>query len=72
MPGFKPVRQQGLCLCEEASPFSHKEYVPCLAPAVALIDNKDRRFYWMCGPCALHNIENRGAVLVAVKDEADA
>lgn len=65
----KPVWLQGLVTCEEASTLSRESYIPCLMPAVALVDNKDRRAYWMCGSCAIHNIENRGARLMAYREE---
>lgn len=54
--------------CEEASPLSGGIYVPCLAPAVALVDNRDRRPYYMCLGCALHNVRNRSGKLLATTD----
>lgn len=53
--------------CQEASPLSSSTYIPCLAPAVAIIDNGDRRPYFMCGPCANHNVHNRRATALYVK-----
>lgn len=53
-------------LCQEASSISVKRYVPCCSPATALVfHRKDNRSYWMCPPCADHNIRNRGGILVA-------
>lgn len=70
-PEAKPVWLQGVVTCEEASTLSRERYIPCLAPAVALVDNRDRRAYFMCGSCALHNIENRGARLMAYREERE-
>ena len=51
--------------CEEASSLSRGTYLPCAAPAMALVwHEKDRRVYQMCMPCAGHNVRNRGGVLV--------
>jgi hypothetical protein len=48
--------------CQEASILSHNFYIPCGAPAVAIVrHDKDRRSYYMCAPCADHNVRNRGA-----------
>jgi hypothetical protein len=60
--------------CQEASVLSVKTYVPCAAPAVAIVwNNRDRRGYAMCEPCAYHNENNRGCViLVEKKDDAHA
>jgi hypothetical protein len=51
--------------CQEASTLSREKYIPCFAPAVAIVYSpRDRRPYWMCGNCANHNLSNRGALLV--------
>lgn len=51
--------------CQEASVYSHTCYIPCCAPAVAVIRHeKDNRDYYMCLPCADHNLRNRGAKLI--------
>jgi hypothetical protein len=51
--------------CQEASIHSREFYIPCSSPAVAVVRHeKDRRAYYMCHPCADHNIRNRGGVLV--------
>ena len=51
--------------CEEASPLSREKYIPCNAPAVAIIyHDRDRREYRMCAPCADHNVRNRGGKMV--------
>jgi hypothetical protein len=51
--------------CQEASVLSKEKYIPCFAPAVAIVFSpKDRRAYWMCPGCASHNLSNRGALLV--------
>lgn len=57
--------------CQEASSGFPNAYVPCGRPATAMVrHDKDRRSYFMCEPCAYHNIHNRGAKLVKTK-EAD-
>lgn len=56
--------------CQEASMLSRGEYVPCSAPAVAIVHHdKDGRSYYMCAPCADHNLRNRGGRLVRVKED---
>ena len=52
--------------CQEASPFySTHRYIPCGAPAVEVVYHaKDRRAYFMCAPCADHNVRHRGGKLV--------
>jgi hypothetical protein len=50
--------------CEEASTLSKSTYIPCCRPAVTVIKNGDRRPYYMCAPCADHNVYNRGAVVL--------
>jgi hypothetical protein len=53
--------------CQEASVLSRESYIPCRAPAVAIVrHDKDRRSYYMCLPCADHNIRNRGGKLIRV------
>lgn len=48
--------------CEEASPLSHKFYIPCNRTAEYLMrSDKDRRIYRMCLMCADHNTR-RGMV----------
>jgi len=54
--------------CEEASPRSKETFIPCGAPAVALVDNGDSRPYFMCFGCADHNEKNRGAKILGTKD----
>lgn len=54
-PGPKPLT------CREASPASGAYYIPCAAPATRFIlSERGRRVYPMCGPCASHNVRNRG------------
>ena len=48
--------------CEEASTLSHNFYIPCDKPAEVMVIFKNGEGpYRMCGPCARHNIRNRGA-----------
>ena len=52
--------------CQEASMLSRGSYIPCFAPAVAIVyHDRDRRGYYMCAPCADHNVRNRGGKLIA-------
>ncbi len=60
--------QNGTALCEEASPMSKEEYIPCLISAIALVDNGDSQPYLMCFGCANHNEKNRGAKIIARKE----
>lgn len=58
--------------CQEASTMSHSFYIPCGKPAVAIIHHdKDRRGYYMCGPCASHNVRNRGGRWVGGTSETE-
>lgn len=50
--------------CQEASPQSGHRYFPCGDDASSIIDNGDARPYYMCTPCAMHNLRNRGASLI--------
>ena len=51
--------------CQEASMFSRGSYLPCNGPASAIVRHpREKRAYFMCDPCADHNVRNRGAVLV--------
>lgn len=43
---------------------SREKYIACAAPAEAIVNNRDARPYFMCGPCADHNVHNRGAKLL--------
>lgn len=56
--------------CEEASTLSIQTYIPCGEPAVAIVDNGDRRRYYMCEGCTDHNVRNRGARIIARKEGA--
>jgi len=53
--------------CQEASILSRESYIPCGAKATTIVyHEKDRRGYFMCDPCADHNIRNRGGNLVTL------
>ncbi len=55
-------------VCQEASWLSKLRYIACGQPAVAIIrHDKDQRSYYMCGPCANHNVRSRGGKVVQVK-----
>jgi hypothetical protein len=59
--------------CQEASFLSRGTYIPCNAPATKVIfHDKDRRGYYMCNPCADHNVRNRGGRDVTAKPPAAA
>lgn len=53
--------------CQEASVFSTDSYIPCGAPASAIVKHNGRteRPYFMCQACASHNVANRNASLLA-------
>lgn len=52
--------------CEEASTLSREFYIPCNAPAVAIVGWKGRneKPIRMCEACEWHNIKNRGGYRV--------
>ncbi len=52
--------------CQEASIFSTEKYIPCFAPAVAIVQHIGRSEgpYYMCLMCAVHNVDNRHAKIV--------
>lgn len=51
--------------CQEASIYSRESYIPCGSPAVAVVaHDKDGREYYMCLPCADHNLRHRSGRLV--------
>jgi hypothetical protein len=60
--------------CEEASTLSGKKYIPCNAPAVAIVGWKGRSDapIRMCAMCEDHNIKNRGGYRVGVFEAASA
>lgn len=56
--------------CQEASVLSVRSYIPCGAPAVALVKNRDPKPYYMCEMCASHNVANRGAEIIKQMGES--
>lgn len=54
--------------CEEASPLSRGTYIPCGAKAVAIVEHRGEKRYFMCLGCANHNVRNRGGKLIAGTD----
>ena len=60
--------QRGIGLCEEASTLSKEDFIPCLRPAIAIVDNGDSHPYFMCLNCATHNERNRGAKILVRKE----
>lgn len=56
--------------CQEASPLSKEHFIPCGNQANSLVyHSKDRRSYYMCPPCASHNINNRGGKVMSNSTE---
>jgi hypothetical protein len=53
--------------CEEASINSRETFIPCGAPAKAVVwhERDGKHTYLMCAPCAHHNVKNRGGKLIA-------
>jgi hypothetical protein len=65
IPPVKPGRIPKDARCQEASVFSREKYIPCGAPATTVVSHdRDGREYYMCLPCAGHNVRNRGARFV--------
>jgi hypothetical protein len=63
----KPIPIPADATCQEASPLSRETYIPCGATATAIVyHEKDHRGYYMCDPCADHNLRHRGGKLVAL------
>jgi hypothetical protein len=56
--------------CQEASIHSRETYIPCGAPAAAVIwhQNDGHHTYLMCAACAFHNVKNRRGRLVVTSD----
>lgn len=71
MPPRKKIAQvelkAGPDRCEEASTLSGESYIPCNAPAVAVVGWTGRpdQPIRMCAMCEAHNIKNRGGYRVA-------
>ena len=68
-----PVSDPGLLKglgCEEASIHSRETFIPCGAPAAAVVWHKrdGKHTYLMCAPCAWHNVKNRGGRLLMATD----
>lgn len=64
-----PSTLEGL-KCQEASVLSFATYIPCGAPAGAVVwHEKDKRAYIMCAECAWHNVKNRGGRLLMATDQ---
>ena len=66
-----PVLLEGL-RCEEASMLSRGAYIPCGAPAAAVVWHRrdGKHTYLMCAPCAWHNVRNRGGRLLMATDRS--
>ena len=60
MSALPDLKAQPGC-CEEASVLSQSYYIPCNAPAVRMIAQKDGNILRMCRGCADHNVKNRGS-----------
>lgn len=59
--------------CEETTGMIGDRYLRCGAKAIGLVKHRNRNEgpYFMCGPCANHNVKNRNAeaLLVAPGEE---
>lgn len=55
--------------CEETTGTIGENYIRCGRQAVAIIKHRgrDEGPYFMCGPCASHNVQNRNAVALFVR-----
>jgi hypothetical protein len=70
MSAIEPIHIPPDAKCQEASVLSRQKYIPCGAAASAIVYHaKDGRAYYMCSPCASHNVKNRGGILVAGSSE---
>ena len=60
--------------CQEASTLSGERYIPCNAPAVALVGwkGRDEKPIRMCAMCEYHNIKNRNGYRVSAIEGAPA
>jgi len=66
-----PIPIQDDARCQEASILSRGTYIACSAPATTIVyHEKDGRGYFMCDPCADHNIRNRGGKLVTKSNKS--
>lgn len=56
--------------CEEASTLSRETFIPCGAPAAAVVWHRrdGKHTYLMCAACAWHNVRNRGGRLLMATD----
>ena len=59
--------------CEETTGMIGEQYLRCGAPAVVLVKHKGRNEgpYFMCGPCANHNVRNRRAEPLLVAPDGE-
>lgn len=59
--------------CQETPRMLGNMPLKCGAPAVALVQHRCREEgpYFMCAPCADHNIHNRNGFAVAIAADAD-
>lgn len=57
-------------ICQEASTLSVDRYIPCASQAQTIVYHaRDHRGYYMCLPCAIHNLRNRSGKLVSAETE---
>lgn len=70
-PLADPASLAGL-RCEEASIHSRETFIPCGAPAAAIVwhQHDGKHTYLMCAACAWHNVKNRGGRLLMTTDAA--
>ena len=71
VPLSDPAVLAGLT-CQEASIHSRETFMPCGAPAAAIVwhERDGKHLYLMCAHCAAHNIRNRGGRLLMATDPA--
>jgi hypothetical protein len=63
----KPIPESARC--QEASFLSINYYIPCNAPAVAIVEHRGQGAHYMCDACADHNLHNRRGILRRVKND---
>jgi hypothetical protein len=56
--------------CQEASNLSRAHYIACGHPAVAVVRHeREQRSYYMCPGCTFHNVRNRSAKLIRIRED---
>lgn len=58
--------------CQETTGMIGDDYIRCGAKTVGIVLHyRDQKAYPMCLPCTVHNVNNRGGVLLASIDDEE-